>query len=117
MPWTVTDSMLERAKLIALYQDGLYSASELAERCSVSRKTAYKWIHRYREGGAGALADRSHAAHTQPNRTPPEVEAAIVACRQAHPTWGPKKLLAYLARRHPELALPACRPAARPARS
>ena len=69
---------------------------------------AYKWIERYRDGGAEALADRSHRAHRQPHQTPPEVEAAIVACRQAHPTWGPKKLLAYLARRQPDLALPAC---------
>lgn len=107
MPWTLTDPMRERAKLVALYQDGLYSAAELADRFSVSRKTAYKWIHRYRDGGAGALADRSHAAHTQPNRTPPEIEAALVACRQAHPTWGPKKLLVYLARRCPDLTLPA----------
>ena len=37
MPWTLTDPMLERAKLVALYQDGLYSAAELAERFSVSR--------------------------------------------------------------------------------
>ena len=108
MPWTCTDPMLERAKLVALHLDGLYSAAELAERFSVSRKTAYKWIERYHEGGTGALADRSHAAHSQPHQTPPEVEAALVACREAHPSWGPKKLLAYLARRHPELALPAC---------
>lgn len=108
MPWTVTDPMLERAKLVSLYNEELYSASELAERFGVSRKTAYKWIKRYREGGVEALADRSHEAHSQPNRTPPEVEAAIVACRKAHPTWGPKKLVTYLARRHPMLELPAC---------
>ena len=103
MPWTCTDPMLERAKLVSLYHDGLYSAAELAERFAVSRKTAYKWIHR--DGGAAALADRSHAAHTQPHQTPPEVEAALVDCRKAHPTWGPMKLLAYLARREPGLAL------------
>ncbi len=108
MPWTVTDPMLERARLIALHRDGLYSVAELAQHFGVSRKTAYKWLTRYREGGTEALADRSHVAHTQPNQTPAEVEALLVACRRAHPTWGPKKLLAYLARRHPVLALPAC---------
>jgi len=107
MPWTVTDPMLERARLVALHADGLYAVSELADRAGVSRKTAHKWIARYRDGGADALADRSHARHGQAERTPPEVEAMIVACREAHPTWGPRKLLPYLARRHPALALPA----------
>ncbi len=108
MPWTVTDPMLERAQLIAAYLDGLYSVAELAERHGVSRKTAYKWLARYRHGGPEALADRSHVAHTQPSQTPAEVEAALIACRETHPTWGPKKLLAYLTRRQPDLALPAC---------
>ncbi len=98
--------MLERAKLVALHADGLYSIAELAERAGVSRKTAYKWIERYRTHGADALADRTHARHDQPHRTPPEVEALIVDCRKAHPTWGPRKLLPYLARRHPDVELP-----------
>ena len=63
MPWTVTDPMLERAKLVALHADGAVSVAELAQRAGVSRKTAYKWIQRYRAGGANALADRSHARH------------------------------------------------------
>ena len=31
----------------------------------------------------------------------------VVACREAHPHWGPRKLLLYLARRHPDVPLPA----------
>ncbi len=63
--------------------------------------TVYKWVARYRESGPDALADRTHARREQGHRTPTEVEALIVACREAHPTWGPRKLLPYLARRHP----------------
>ena len=107
MPWTVTDPMLERAKLVALHAEGLYSISELADRAGVSRKTAHKWIARYHEGGTEALADRSHARHDQEHRTPPEVVALIVACRTAHPSWGPRKLLPYLAKRHPDARVPA----------
>lgn len=92
---------------VAAYLDGLYTPAELADRFGVSRKTAYKWLARYRDSGADALADRPSVRRTQAHRTPPEVEAQIVVCRRAHPTWGPKKLLAYLARRHPDLALPA----------
>ena len=107
MPWTVTDPMLERARLVALHAEGAFSVTELAARAGVSRKTAYKWIHRYRQHGADALADRTHARRDQAHRTPPETEALIVACRTAHPHWGPRKLLLYLAKRHPGVALPA----------
>lgn len=107
MPFATTDPMLERARLITLYQDGLYSVTELAERFSVSRPTVYAWLARYQEGGAAALADRSSARHSQHAQTAPAVEALILDCRKAHPTWGPRKLLPYLARRHPDLALPA----------
>ena len=99
--------MLERACLVALHAEGLYSVAELGARAGVSRKTTYKWIDRYRDGGADALADRSHVPRGHPDRTAPEVEALVVEARRAHPTWGPRKLAPYLARRHPGLALPA----------
>ena len=107
MPWTVTDPMLERAQLVALHAKGLLSMTEIARRGGVSRKTGYKWVERYDAGGADALTDRSHARHSQAHRTPPGTEALIVACRRAHPTWGPRKLLDYLAPRHPSVRLPA----------
>ncbi len=107
MPFASTDPVLERAKLVALHRDGLYSVTELADRFGVSRPTVYTWIARYRDGGTEALADRSHARHEQHAQTGPDVEAMIVAARRAHPTWGPRKLLPYLARRHPDVGLPA----------
>ena len=107
MPFPTTDPFMERARLVAAHLDGLYSVTELADRFGVSRPTVYKWIARYRDGGAGALADRPRVARTQPGQTPPETEALLVACREAHPSWGPRKLLLYLARRHPDVPLPA----------
>ncbi len=107
MPFAATDPVLERARLVSLHQDGLYSVSELARRFGVSRPTVYTWIERYRDGGTEALTDRSHAPHTQPHQTAPEVETLIVEARRAHPTWGPRKLLPYLARRYPDVKLPA----------
>jgi transposase len=116
MPFATTDPVLERARLVALYNDGLYSATELAARFGVSRPTVYTWLARYRDGGACALTDRSHARHTQGLQTPPEVEALLVEARRAHPTWGPRKLLPYLARRHPDVRLPVPSTAFRPRR-
>ena len=36
-----------------------YSVTELAERFSISRKTAHKWINRYKEHGQRGFNDRS----------------------------------------------------------
>ena len=44
-------------------------------RCRLSQRQAYRWLARYRAGGAAALADRSSA----PQRCPTQVPAARVA--------------------------------------
>jgi transposase len=115
MPLTQTDPMTERARFVFAHQDGLYSVAELCQRFGVSRKTGcskstpagHKWLHRFKAGGLEGLTDQSRAPKCCPHKTPPETEALIVACRQKHPRWGPKKLVAYLARRHPAITLPA----------
>ncbi len=73
----------------------------------VSRKTAYKWIERYRDGGLDALADRTHA----PARAGPTGAAGR---RGAPPRLPPRptrrggraNLLLYLAKRHPHAFAP-----------
>ena len=61
------------------------SISELARSHGVSRKTIYKWLERYEEGGPEALADLSRRPHHSPGRVSAEVVAAIVAARRAAP--------------------------------
>jgi len=54
----------------------------VARAQGVSRATAYPWWKRYRTGGWAGLRDRPCTPHRQPRRTPPEVEARILAARQ-----------------------------------
>jgi transposase InsO family protein len=68
----------------------------LCQKYGISRPTGYKWVERYRREGFGGLTERSRAAHTHPNALAAKVEALVVAARQAHPTWGPKKLVAWI---------------------
>src|SRR5690606_20371501 len=103
MPWKQTQPMAERAKFVLAAEEGLFSMSELCQRHRISRKTGYKWLARYREGGLEALKDQSRAPKTIPHRTPEPLESEIVALRKAHPRWGARKLLVVLARRQPEL--------------
>jgi len=107
MPWLETDSMTERAKFVLAVDDGAFSMTELCQRFGISRKTGYKWMRRYQQGGIAALSNRSRAPHHCPHRTPDAVRTAIIAARQAHPRWGPRKLRALLQREAPETAWPA----------
>lgn len=107
MPWTETDPMTERHKFILAYQQDLFSMTELCQRFGISRKTGYKWLARYREGGLEALRDRSRAPKHCPHRTPEAIGELLLEARGAYPRWGPRKLLDYLRPRHPDVTFPA----------
>lgn len=95
MPWKVTVPVDERVKFVAAVLEGKHSVSALCDAFDVSRKTAYKWLGRYRREGPEGLLDRSRARKTSP-RIEPAVEELIVSMRKRHPTWGPKKILTEL---------------------
>ena len=63
---------------------------------------------RYEREGLSGLVDRSRAPRRQAAQTPPEIVAEIVTLRQQHPTWGPRKLRAWLDRSKPDTSWPAC---------
>lgn len=93
--------MDQRVAFIADWLRDEWSMTELAERYTISRKTAYKWVARYEADPAAGLTDRSRAPHAHGRRTPEEVAEAIVALRRRYPRWGPKKLRAILAEQAP----------------
>jgi transposase InsO family protein len=73
----------------------------------VSRKTAYKWIERHKLGGRSGLEDRSRVPRHQPGRVSDTVTDEVLAARNAHPTWGARKLHPLLARTLKASQLPA----------
>jgi transposase len=77
--------------------DGL-SVTEVAERYGVARQTVHRWIARYRTGGLGALADRSHRPDSCPHQMPPVIEARVLELRRVHAEWGPARIRHALAR-------------------
>ena len=68
-----------------------WSVSEVAKRFRVSRSTVAKWLRRFREEGVAGLEDRSSAPHSNPRRTPPEVEQRICAVRRSE-GFGPHRI-------------------------
>jgi hypothetical protein len=107
--------MSRRLELVEDARRGLSAMTELCARYGISRRVGYKWLARYETDGVDGLADQRRVAHSHPHRMPAEIAAALLACRGAHPTWGPRKLLAYLERRHPRTPWPAAPYVARPA--
>lgn len=65
--------------------------AHVAEQMGVSRSTAYRWWHRYQSDGLAGLEDRSSRPVRSPRRTPPEVEAEVVALRRQR-RWGPLRI-------------------------
>src|SRR5256712_9572663 len=113
MAWTETDPMKERLHFVADGDRGLYTVTELSARYGVSRKTGYKGLARYADVGVAGPAERSRAPHRCPPRIAPAVAAAIVEARRQHPSWGPRKLLVWLADHRSGLELPAASTAGR----
>ena len=66
MAWKRTDPMEERIRFVMETLSGVFRMSELSDRYGVSRKTGYKWLQRYREGGWTGLQDRSRGSPPVP---------------------------------------------------
>jgi transposase InsO family protein len=106
MGWNSTSPMNERIKFIARYLTNELTFTALCDEFGISRKTGYKWVHRYDDGGASALEERSRAPLTHPHAYSDDIVNAVVALRQEHPRWGARKLLVLMRRRYPDLKLP-----------
>lgn len=99
--------MDERAKFIEEWLRRRQPTAQLAEQFGVSRKTAYKWLERFHQGGLAALTDASRAPLARPHRVDEKTAKLIVELRQRHRFWGPKKLKAWLEANEPEGRWPA----------
>ena len=106
MPWKDTSIESERLQFIERHTAGEETVAELCRRSGISRKTGYKIIGRYEAYGEDGLLDLSRAPHSHPNATPVEVAERIIEAKRTHPTWGPKKIVAWLHYFEPYLPWP-----------
>ncbi|MEY4354438.1 MAG: hypothetical protein RLZZ609_2679 [Cyanobacteriota bacterium] len=58
-------TVVSRERLIRRHLDERVPLRFLAAQAGISLRTAYKWLARYRAGGAAALADRRSVRHRQ----------------------------------------------------
>ena len=107
MPWQRTEPMDERLSFIASWLEDEVSMSELCRRYGVSRKTGYKWVDRYQAAGLAGLQERSRAPLRHAQQIAPAMIAAALAARRLRPSWGPRKIRAWLSAQDALLAVPA----------
>src|SRR5436189_2121305 len=92
MPWKDCTAMSERQEFVLLAQAETVNLSSLCRRFGISRKCGYKWTTRFAADGAQGLSDRSRRPHCSPSRSSERMEQQVLAARQRHPAWGPRKL-------------------------
>lgn len=70
------------AAVVAVAEGKEVNVTAVCRQANCSRKTFYKWVHRYRDGGLEALEDRSRRPHRSPFQIPVAVEDEIVRLRK-----------------------------------
>ena len=107
MPWKQRKALDEKKDFIEEWKRQEVSLAELCRRYEISRQTGYKWLERYDQEGEPGLEEHSRSPLQHPQAMRPEVRQTLVSLRSQHPSWGPRKLRAYLQRDTPELVWPA----------
>lgn len=107
MPWKVSGVVETRSAFVEEWLSEQWTMTELCARHGISRQAGYNTLERFEQSGWEGLEERSRAPWRHPNQTAAELEQAIVALRQKHMRWGPRKLKVVLEREHPEKGWPA----------
>lgn len=107
MPWDETTRMSQRVRFISDFDSCQFTMTQLCERYGISRKTGYKWADRFAKEGACGLEDRPHIAKSFPHQMSSETSQRVLELRRRFPSWGPRKLRAWLEKHHPEQSWPA----------
>jgi transposase InsO family protein len=95
MPWREVSAVEQRREFVGLARLEGSNRRELCRRFGISPAVGYKWLERF-EAGDEALKNRSRRPHASPGRCSAELEAAVLAARDAHPVWGARKIGAVL---------------------
>jgi len=92
MPFCERSKMSLRREFVMQAVKGDANISLLCRRYEVSRKTGYKWLHRFQDEGETGLMDRPRRPHSSPKHTDDATERLIIELREKHPVWGGRKL-------------------------
>ena len=107
MPFKETCPVEERIALFREYETGVFTVADLCQRHGISRETFYVWKRRRASRDARWFEARSHAVARCSHATSGLLADRVIATRRRFPHFGPKKIKAWLATKHPTEAWPA----------
>jgi transposase InsO family protein len=106
MPWNESNRMDERLRFVARILEG-EKMSVACREFGISRKTGYKIYNRYKEAGIKGSKTSDRSPYRHPNKTPFQIEKAILRLKKEHSSWGAPKIQEKLGKEFPMLAPPA----------
>ena len=102
MPWKERLILEERKRFIHAVMESMRSFNDTCHEFGISRKTGYKWLHRFEDGGYPGLEDQSRRPNTAPGQLSEGLVCELIKLKLAHSSWGPKKIQALFGRIHGE---------------
>lgn len=109
MPWNPLASSSQRTHFALRALQAVEPFSLTCKTFSISRKTGYKWLSRFRSGGSSYMLDQSRRPLHSPKQKASSWLAHVASARQTRPHWGAKKIHALLRQLYPRLHLPSIR--------
>ena len=100
MPWKERKIMEERKRFIHAIMESTGSFNATCLEFGISRKTGYKWLHRFEDGGYPGLDDQSRRPLSAPGQLPEGLVCELIKLKLAHSSWGPKKIQTLFSRVH-----------------
>src|SRR5215470_8903048 len=96
MPWRTTGPMEEKLRFIRAAQKKRLRMVELCALFGVAPKTGYKWLRRFEQAGLEGLKEQSRRPRSNSRGISERMADELLELRCRHPTWGARKLLAWL---------------------
>lgn len=109
MPWKNASVVLARENFVLCALRELQPFAWTCREFGISRPIGYKWLRRYRAGGASALHELSHAPLHPARPRASRWKGRVAKARRRRPHWGAKKIRAHLRTLHPRRPLPSVR--------
>jgi len=106
MPWNKKSEFHQRYHFIQQARAPSASVAQLCRQRNISRKTAYKWLKRYRRNGWRGLQNRPPVAQKHPQTIGRKWRRRARQMRRGHRSWGPRKLCHRLKLRYGRVGVP-----------
>ncbi|MDI6721621.1 MAG: helix-turn-helix domain-containing protein, partial [Candidatus Aenigmarchaeota archaeon] len=94
----VREDVRFRLRAVKQYVEGNVRTADICRVFGISERTLRGWCRRYRVDGVEGLRYRSRRPDRSPHQTSARIENSILRMRGKHPTWGAKRIQAYLER-------------------